>query len=46
MEDHYADCDGLCYDCEEFSWCVCSPVNSESELNILQSKNLNNNTNN
>lgn len=28
MEDeHYAHCDGLCYDCEEFSWCGLSPDN-------------------
>lgn len=26
MEDeHYADCDGLCYDCDHFSYCELSP---------------------
>ena len=45
-EEHYLNCDGLCYDCEEFTWCEFSPVNSENELNILELKNLNNNTNN
>ena len=35
MDDHYSDCDGLCYDCEEFTWCVFSPVNCENEFNIL-----------
>lgn len=26
MEDeHYSHCDGLCYDCDEFSWCDLSP---------------------
>lgn len=35
-DDHYAHCDGLCYDCEEFSWCDLSPdVNHETELSIL-----------
>lgn len=27
MEDeHYADCDGLCYDCTHFEYCELSPA--------------------
>lgn len=32
MEDeHYIYCDGLCYDCELFSWCALSPGNENTE---------------
>jgi len=32
MEDeHYTYCDGLCYDCEKFTWCELSPGNENTE---------------
>lgn len=36
-EEHNMDCDGLCYECEAFSWCELSPCVKESiELDILE----------
>ena len=37
MEDeHYADCDGLCYDCDHFSYCDLSPDTKSESLPIFE----------
>jgi len=36
-EEYHSNCDGLCYDCEAFSWCEFSPSIKEfTEFDILE----------
>lgn len=40
MDEYYTDCDGLCYDCEEFTWCPFSPYEITEEIDYINTINL------
>ena len=40
-EEHYADCAGLCYDCDHFSYCDLSPDTSYQDSFEKETKKLN-----